>query len=54
MTTHRATPKPRAAAASADFPPVERGVSAVLFGALVIGVVWLGAMMYTIAGWAMD
>ncbi|MGW1884991.1 morphogenic membrane protein MmpA [Streptomyces sp. NPDC001970] len=55
MTTHRAIPKHRAAsAASADFRPVERGVNAVLFGALVIGVVWLGSMVYTIARWGMD
>ncbi|MFE3826479.1 morphogenic membrane protein MmpA [Streptomyces sp. NPDC059092] len=37
---------------SAPSPARERGRSAVLLVAVVVGVIWLGSMIYTIADWA--
>ncbi|MET7701981.1 MULTISPECIES: morphogenic membrane protein MmpA [unclassified Streptomyces] len=47
MTTHRAA-KP----AASPVQPVERAVLAALILAVIAGVAWIGAMVYTVTGWA--
>ncbi|MEH0417042.1 morphogenic membrane protein MmpA [Streptomyces sp. B21-083] len=47
MTTHRA-PKPVTSPAQ----PVERAVTAALVVAVLVGLAWIGGMIYTVTGWA--
>ena len=45
MTNRGQAPK------NALIPPLERTTTAVLIGACLIGVAWVGLMIYTITGW---
>lgn len=50
MTTHRA----RASKPLADpNRPVERAVTAALVLAVLVGLGWIGGMIYTVAGWSL-
>ncbi|WP_455351531.1 morphogenic membrane protein MmpA [Streptomyces sp. SYSU K217416] len=50
MTTYRTHRAPKAA----PLHPVERSVVAALVVAALVGIGWLGSMIYTIAAWSMD
>ncbi|MFI6697994.1 morphogenic membrane protein MmpA [Streptomyces sp. NPDC050509] len=55
MTNSRAalrTPHAPARTSAAPSPVRGRGMPAVLLVATVVGVIWLGSMIYTIADWA--
>ncbi|MFJ2172038.1 morphogenic membrane protein MmpA [Streptomyces sp. NPDC101062] len=53
MTNSRtALRTPHAPARTSSAPSPARGRSAVLLVATVVGVIWLGSMIYTIADWA--
>ncbi|MEV6652081.1 hypothetical protein [Streptomyces sp. NPDC051219] len=53
MTTYRTHRAPKTALRPA-LHPVERSVVAALVVAALVGIGWLGSMIYTIAAWSMD